>query len=251
MRLSGCLILTFSLATSIASAKCEFKNAPTILQQDGKTIDMLFAEKMSPEFWQASDLGTPALNSYRNWASLHTNVDQIFLLKRERAIFAKIPEPKDVMLFDQIIEGKIGTLTLSACIEDLLFERHLQNVGRSETLAEFGGAILEKESTQEMKAYFITTAEEDIGVGVSDIILHSIEKDKENGFVFRTFIHNHTFVFDNEDIGGANIGSTPDYEAAADYEKRFQLQSERITNGFHTLQYSMNDVHKALAILRP
>jgi hypothetical protein len=228
-------------------ATCEFKNAPRILVRDGHETVTLFSESSSPDFWAKASVNNPILDDYESWVRNHTNVDQIFLLKRQRAIFAKYNQTQDVKLFDQVIKGRIGAIVKPSCLEELLLAQHLQNAGRY-AFAEYGAYVLENDADQTLKVYFATNKE--ASVTFPPMILDAVVNDLKAGYALRAFVHNHPFIFDGEDIGGTDIGSTPDFMTFGKYAKQLGLQSARITNGFNTIVYFPEDLQKALSILQ-
>lgn len=241
------LLALLTIASLSTWADCKFQNTPTNLPNGGKETVLIFSEPISSDHWSPGKVDSPLFKQYETWLqSRVSDLSQVSLLKRQRAIYAGIPAPKEVKLFDAILKRELGQLLQPTCIELLLFTKHLENVG-AQAYAEFGAFVLENSRTRSLKIYFLSNSQE--WLPIPKTLLTEMEADIAVGFELKTLIHNHPFGLGHTDIGGTVIGSPPDFKSFSNYIRTHGLQTARITNGLDTMLYSRRDIDLANALL--
>lgn len=245
------LFLFFSSLHSLASEQiCRFDSLPTQSIDENGNKNWVFLEKDKPVFWQEATPEPGPLYDLNTFVTAHTDVNQTYLLQKQRAIFnrhiSRNMEELD-QLYGDLAEQRMGNIKNISCLESLLYELQLSEHS-FKTPTEFCAAIykLEIANTPYIKIIF-ASGRQASGPDMTPQLL------KENRPVF-AFMHNHIFVFDNNtgDIAGTVIpsGLTPPnsfFDPASDLKyyrqiaQRHGLTEAWITNGFHTSHFKILD----------
>lgn len=64
------------------------------------------------------------------------------------------------------------------------------------------------------------------------------------GWKFKAHLHNHPFLFDQDDVGGIPAPSTPDVQLLHRLHRDYGLQELWVTNGFHTLKLTPKEAQR-------
>jgi len=226
------VLLVLMLALT-AQAECRFTSAP---KSNGRLL--VWEEPNRPSLFSIPENLPELVQELRRRVSAKVSPLQNDLLKRQKRLFVDAFGAKAGRAYDQLLEGKIGSIVPARCLELLLLEHQLEDQTSVLAETEFRAAILAKEDR--LKIILLTG--ESIGAPSLKPLTNAIKEDIERGWSFAADLHNHPFIFSNfpNDYAGTLIPSGTvsfgqDLEVFAQNLAEFDLKAAWITNGFDTL----------------
>ncbi|WP_428265738.1 hypothetical protein [Haliangium sp.] len=147
-----------------------------------------------------------------------------------------------------VASGRAGRIRSITCLESLLLAIQAERKPMIEQPTELAAFILRRRSEGghvHLRIYYSTADQP--GLKMSPAIMDPLEADVAQGWTFWVMLHNHNFFFDQEPVQvGVPAPSKTDVELLRVFRDQLGLRQAWITNGFHTLVLSPDD----LSILR-
>lgn len=178
------------------------------------------------------------LENFQAWVAGQVNPDPIFLLRRQRALYAQ-HFPTVLGIFDAIIQRQVGEIEPIDCLASMLLAKHFEFRGGYRVPTEFLARMLVK--GDKVRVFFVSNGEAMVNTTAAEEARFATAL--ANGWSYKMSLHNHPFVFDNPtgDIAGTLIPSgdreSADIGTYLRERARHGLKGSAITNGFHTIYF--------------
>lgn len=246
MKTSIFLFAAIFLPMNVQAAmdQCAFGSEPTIIERTDAGPNPILLQYWDFDSDQILFLkslpDSRRLAEYREMVAKRIATDPAALLKRYMALQ---PTPEDLHNIEVVL-SRPGNIKELDCLTGLLLD---VEIGRDERFAtdgpEFIAYFLQRKG--KLRAYFLTNDSGGIrGAGVSSL-LRRIDADRDAGWKVLANLHNHSFFLndlDSKKPQGVLAPSANDIGVFISHIERFGLKGAYITNGFHTLYVSSQDI---------
>lgn len=245
-------ISSLFLYSSILSASCPIDQSSEFVIR-GQTSDALLYELNLDNalewFIETPETEFGQLNLFRSFTRSKVDTEFYYLLNRHIAHWEAILGSDHYLIQKAMLmlNGQIGTLTMTDCLDQLLIDHQFSLVSFSRP-SEFVSLIFVKDN--KLKILGGSRTNEGFGFDVA-ISLSEIEKLKLAGWDYYASYHSHPFEFDqlpSGDIGGTVAASLGDEKYFAAHFNLAGMKNMRITNGFYSMNYTYEDFIKLISI---
>jgi hypothetical protein len=256
----------FSTALWAASTACVLP-APKYqeIDRDNSKVLVEFFELKAGPVWESALSGeTPALNRYLQQADdVIEHFNSRALLERQRPLMSQV-DSDYLRRYELILNGEVGRIQSTTCLESLLYNRHLERV--SGAYSEFGAWVLKSKDGKTLKVYFISNSAP--FVPMPAVVQGAVNLDLQMGATAVLHLHNHPFQLPDTqpmmDLDAPTLWGTPSWDLAGtiypsglpsrgwfgdllaweSFRETYDLKEARITNGLDTIRFSPDEWKK-------
>lgn len=239
-----CTLLVFNSALAV------FCPARPSLIKEVQYDDFVYQQWRGNDFNEQSardkKADTPYLNEYLSQVAIKIEVDPIKILENQLRFFPHGTLGRE--RYTAVMSGEVGKITLLSCIENHLFEAHLEKSPfGSMPVSEFVALMFRKNESEEFLIEISFGTEEGVGAGIEFLRARAKVLTSEN-WRYITNLHNHPFMLTNPtgDFGGSLVPSGEaqygDISVYLSDSKNLKMQSASITNGFNTVTFNEDEI---------
>ncbi|MCP3061102.1 hypothetical protein LXT21_20180 [Myxococcus sp. K38C18041901] len=271
LRLAGALLLTLVAPACRTGHPLTAGSSCTPLEQPAERITV--AEALVPgELHEVFDLSdAPAWwkpapedeerQRYREALRARlgeAGLTQKALLERSRVLFSAQEDSsrREAENSARVLEGSVGTVGPSSCLEWRLFQRQAQRFPMLEHPTEFHAYVLRADGR--LRVYL--SGADRVGAKLRSEVTDRVRSDVARGFTLVAHVHNHNFMFDRkpgdrlwttpatvDDVGGGVAPSLTDVQAYRRLRESLGLKGAWVTNGLESGRFTAEDFDRLSA----
>ena len=237
-----------------ANTSCNYDSAKKILAKTSKGYTAEWTMSDSPDLLAPLQTSETKYVDTIAWIRKNTNLDWKGILQNQIDVITKdLPaisddagrkEMQKMIDGDKLmLSGQGGDVHPIACLESVPYREYLKVIDLAKFPQEFDAMVYKKDGSVKILGDFYkmdAPAGEPTGVGDSKAKVTERQKLVSAGWTLYAHIHDHTFVFGGDDIGGEVAPSDPDVELYKTMKPQFAV----ITNGIDTVWMTQAQVSK-------
>ena len=226
--------------------------AAVMKSEDAKTLHYMWEVPDADAWASEAVVDSEALVSFRKFVEAKVKPDPVELLRRQAKIFAKAygKDSPAVQSMEAVMTAKIGRIRKISRLESAILARHAEVNPLDHTdmkLGECSAMVFQK---RDRLRVYLSIPKPPLPMGAPQVSLADkhLADGTLKGWQLVSHLHNHPFYFGNKygDIAGTTVPSGPDISTFASLRRAHDMQQALITNGFHTLVLTPQDI-KTLA----
>jgi hypothetical protein len=241
------------MIASELAAPCKSAGTQILLRATSRARTYRYAEVVAASTYAPGRVDTPTYAAFLDFlAEVNERVDvdvfdQRALLERQRAIFERYLGAEAAELHRRVLDGEVGTLGDTTCLESALFDLQSRDWPLSAGPVEMGALVLERTvgDVAEVRAYVKTQAQSTVaGISMADVMAR-VDADLERGWQLRAHLHSHPLFPDARiDVAGTVIPSDADAATYRRLRDSHGLQEAWIINGADAAVYRADELDR-------